>query len=336
MNAPPVVSVVLPYRDVETTLEEAASSILSERDLGLELLLVDDGSVDGSPAIAALLADADRRVRLLACGGAGLVAALNLGLAEARSDLVARMDGDDVSLPGRLEAQVAAMRAARDLVVLGTRVEAFPAEIIEGGLARYVAWQNGLLTPEEHARQIFVEAPLCHPSVMMRRGVVLELGGYRDGMFPEDYDLWLRLVGAGHAISKLPQVFLRWRQRAGRLTFNDPRYSLENIRALRAEHLASRLRTETRALVLWGAGPTGRRLARAVEAHGLRFVRFVDIDPKKIGRVARGAPITSMDGLSPQEHFVVAAVGAEGARALIQEALDARAFVEGRDFVAAA
>lgn len=336
MSVRPDVSVVLPYRDVEPTLEEAIASILSDEGVDRELLLVDDGSRDEGPAIAARFAERDPRVRLLVTHGAGLVSALNLGLAEARAPLVARMDGDDVSLPGRLAAQRRAMSEEPALAALGTRIEAFPADVIEGGLERYVAWQNGLLGTEEHAAQIFVEAPLCHPSVMLRRDAVLGLGGYRGGMFPEDYDLWLRLVRAGHAIRKLPEVLLRWRQRPGRLTFNDPRYSLENIRALRAEHLATRLEGEARALVLWGAGPTGRRLARALEPHGVRFVRFVDIDPEKIGRIARGAPITSMHGLTPREHFVVFAVGAAGARDLVSKELRARDFVEGRDFLCAA
>lgn len=336
MTPRPDVSVVLPYRDVRTTLEEAASSVLHDRDVPIELLLVDDGSTDESARIAAALAAEDRRVRLLSTNGSGLVSALNLGLHEARAELIARMDGDDVSLPGRFAAQLEAMRAEPELAALGTRIEAFPREVVEGGLARYVAWQNGLLLAHDHALQIFVEAPLCHPSVMMRRDVVLGLGSYRQGAFPEDYDLWLRLAAAGHPMRKLPEVFLRWRQRAGRLTFTDPRYSMDNIRALRAEHLAARLSSEARTLVLWGAGQTGRRLARAIEPRGIRFSRFVDIDPDKIGRVARGAPITSMEGLSAEEHFVVIGVGAAGARELVAAELRRQGFVEGRDFLAAA
>ncbi len=336
MSAAPDVSVVLPYRDVLATLAEAATSILEEREVGLELLLIDDGSRDGSADVAAALAASDPRVRLLSSSGAGIVSALNLGLAEAAAPLVARMDGDDVSLRGRLASQRRAMEEDGSLAALGTQIEAFPSDVIEGGLARYVAWQNGLLSAEEHAVQVFVEAPLCHPSVMLRRDVVRGLGGYRQGRFPEDYDLWLRLVRGGHRIRKLQEVLLRWRQRPGRLTFNDPRYSLESIRALRAEHLAERLQGEQRELVLWGAGPTGRRLARALEPHGVRFTRFVDIDPLKIGRTARGAPITSMEGLRPEEHFVVFAVGAAGARALVSSALREREFIEGADFLAAA
>jgi hypothetical protein len=171
---------------------------------------------------------------------------------------------------------------------------------------------------------------------MLRRDAVLAIGGYRDGAFPEDYDLWLRLAAAGVPMAKLDRLGLRWRHRAGRLTFTDPRYSPENIRALKASHLAVRLRAETRALVVWGAGPFGRRLARALEPHGIRATRFVDIDPDKIGRTARGAPITAHADLDPSRHFVVFAVGALGARDLVRAALAQLGFVEGRDFLCAA
>lgn len=336
MAASPEISVVLPFRDVEATLAEALESVLAEREVAVEVLAIDDGSRDGSRAIASEIARRDARVRLLDAHGAGLVAALGAGLGAAHGPLIARMDGDDVSLPGRLAAQRAAMHEAPTLAALGTRVEPFPADVVEDGLRRYVDWQNTLLTPDDHAREVFIEAPLCHPSTMLRRDALDRVGGYRDGPFPEDYDLWLRLALAGEPMAKLERLGLRWRHRAGRLTFSDPRYSIENIRALKATHLATRLARESRALVIWGAGPFGRRLARALEPHGVRASRFVDIDEAKIGRIARGAPITSAAELDPEKHFVVFAVGSLGARALVRDALATARFVEGRDFLCAA
>ena len=86
---------------------------------------------------------------------------------------------------------------------------------------------------------------------------------------------------------------------------------------------------------VWGAGPTGKRLARALERHGRRAERFVDIDPRKIGRIARGAPIVSPDGLERGAHTIVVAVGARGARDLIRAHLREVGFVEGDDYLCA-
>lgn len=331
----PAISVVLPFRDVEATLGEALQSVLAERVLPMEVLAIDDGSCDASRNIANEIARRDSRVRVIENGGSGLVRALNLGVRESKADLIARMDGDDVSLPNRLTSQYARMRS-EPLAVIGTRVEAFPEAIVQDGLRRYVDWQNTLLTPEDHARDVFIEAPLCHPSTMIRKSALEAIGGYRHGAFPEDYDLWLRFALADHCMAKLDALGLRWRHRAGRLTFTDPRYSPENLRALKGELLAVRLRRESRPIVIWGAGPFGRRLARAMEPHGVRTAQFIDIDARKIGRIARGVRIASPDVLDPEKHFVVFAVGSLGARSLVRDALAAARFVEGRDFLCAA
>ena len=248
------------------------------------------------------------------------------------------MDADDVSLPGRLAAQLDLLAKEPRVAAVGGRVTAFPDHAVQDGMRRYVEWMNGLVTPEEHARDVFVEAPLCHPSVTMRRDALERVGGYRDVDWPEDYDLWLRLHAAGWSLAKTERQVLRWRRREGSLTFSDARYSLERHRALKARFLAPRLATlaRGRALACWGAGPTGRRLARALEHEHVRFQRFVDIDPRKIGRIARGAPIVAPEAIDRSREVVVVAVGAAGARALVREALRERGFLEGADFVCAA
>lgn len=324
----PQVSVLLPFRDAAATLARALRSVLAERSVALEVLAVDDGSTDGSAAIAASLDDP--RVRVVPARGRGLVAALETGRRLARAPILARMDADDVSLPGRLAAQHRALMAHPRVAALGSRVK-----VVGGGegLERYVAWQNGLCSEEEHRRELFVEAPLCHPSVVLRASAVEAVGGYRAGDFPEDYDLWLRLDAAGWGLAKVPEVLLEWHHGPGRATFADPRYRIEAFRALKAPFVARRLAHERRAIVTWGAGRTGRRTMRLLEGHGVRAALWVDIDPAKIGRTSRGAPIVGMDRLQREHHFVLAAVGARGARPLIRAALQARGFGEGDDFL---
>jgi glycosyltransferase involved in cell wall biosynthesis len=332
----PLVSVLLPYREAADTVEEALESVLAQRGVGLEVLAIDDGSTDAGPARVGRLAARDPRIVPVATGGVGLVRALCDGLARARAPFVARMDADDVCRPDRLAAEVEALRARPDLGAVGCRVEAFPAEAIGPGMARYVAWQNSLLSPEDHAREIFVESPLCHPSVMIRRDALADVGPWRETGGPEDYDLWLRFDERGWRLAKVPEVLLRWRQRPGRATFADPRYAVERFREAKAPHLARRLRSLGRPVAVWGAGPTGKRLARALEPHGVRADRFVDVDPRKVGSVARGAPILAPRALARGEHTVVVAVGARGAREEVRTELAARGFVEGDDFLCAA
>ncbi|UJR80720.1 glycosyltransferase [Sandaracinus amylolyticus] len=332
----PRISVLLPYRDVAETIDEALSSVLAEREVPIEVIAIDDASRDASAAKVA--AFRDPRVVMVRGEGAGIVRALQLGITHARAPFLARMDGDDVSLPGRFAAQLDALERDARLAVIGGRVDAFPDHVVQDGMRRYVAWMNALVSPEEHARDLFVEAPLCHPSVTIRRDALEQVGGYRDTEWAEDYDLWMRLDAAGWSFAKIDRDVLRWREREGRLTFSDPRYSHERHRALKARFLAPKLArlARGRALTCWGAGPTGRRFARALEQEGARFSRFVDIDPRKIGRIARGAPIVGPDVIDRARELIVVSVGAAGARALIRAELTSRGWIEGDEFVCAA
>lgn len=329
---PADVSVLMPYRDAGPTVAEALESVLAEGVVA-EVVVVDDGSSDEGPAIVAAIARRDRRVRCLRTEGLGVAGALALGWRELRHELVARMDADDVSLPGRIEGTRARLLGDARLAAVGTRVEAFPEP--GAGLVRYVDWLNALTTPEEHARDIFVEAPLCHPSVILRRSAVEAVGGYVDMPWPQDYDLWLRLVAAGWGLAKLPETRLRWRHLPTRVSFNNPRNAPERLVLARARYLAPLL-AERPAFRIWGAGDTGKDLARALEAEGAFAEDFADIDPKKLGRLARGRPIVPAERALEEGLFVVVAVGTQGARAVVRDRLVAAGKVEGLDFVCAA
>lgn len=325
---------LLPTRDNAGTILDAVGDILAETAPSLELLVVDDGSNDDTPARLATVRDP--RMTVIRTPGLGIVAALNLAVARARAPLLARMDGDDRSHPGRLGAQRDFLHAHPDVHLVGARVRLEPEGAAGEGMRRYVEWQNGLLTPEDHRREIFVESPLCHPSVMMRREALERLGGYRELPWPEDYDLWLRMDAAGMKLAKLDQELLSWCHRPGRLTFTHPRYGRDRIREAKGTFLAARLRSLGRPVAVWGAGPTGRRIARAMERAGVRAALFVDIDPRKVGGRARGAEIAPPEALRRGAYTVVAAVGAQGARGLIRAALCDKGLVEGDDFVVAA
>lgn len=331
-----MISVLLPYRDAAATVEEAVASVLADGAVDLEIIAVDDGSRDQGPAIVDRLAARDRRIVPVAAGGAGIAGALALAARLSRGDFLARMDADDISLPGRLRAQVDALDRDPDLGAVGALVDAFPAEAVGEGSRLYVAWMNGLITPADHDRDLFVESPLCHPSVTLRREALDRAGGYRDVPWPEDYDLWLRLRAAGWRLAKVPGTFLRWRHHGRRATITDPRYSLPRFDALKARYLSPVLRRLGRPLAIWGAGKTGKRLGRALEGEGMTASLWVDIDPRKIGNLARGAPIVDPAALRRGDYTVVVAVGARGGREIVRGRLTRAGFVEGEDFLCAA
>ena len=324
------VSVLLPYRDAAETVRAALESVLAE-DVVDEVVAIDDGSRDDG--FSRLQSVHDARIVHVRTAGLGIARALALGLERARGELVARMDADDVSHPGRIAAEIALLASDASLAVAACRVELTGA--VGDGMRAFVEWQNALVGPDEHARAMFVESPVCHPSVTMRRAAIEAVGAFREAPWAEDWDLWMRLDAAGWGLAKAPHVLFAWRQHAASATRSDVRCSLERMRAARALYLAARLRRMERPVAVWGAGPTGTRLARELEKHGVRAARFVDIDPRKIGRTRRGAPVVDRAALD-RDHTIVVAVGARGARALVRAELSSRGYVEGTDFLLAA
>lgn len=284
-----MISVLLPVRDGAATLARAIGSIRAQTFQDWELLIVDDGSTDDSRAIAEAAAREDGRVRVLAPGRAGIVAALNAGLAAARGELIARMDADDESHPERLAAQFALLDSPenRDVGLVGCLVEFAGDRAASTGYALHVDWINSLVTSDDILLNRFVESPFAHPSVMFRRELVTQLGGYRAGDFPEDYELWLRWLDAGVRMAKVPRPLLRWHDPPRRLSRTDPRYSPEAFFALKAPWVAravKALRGPSPAVHVWGAGRPTRKRAAALEQHGLRIAAYIDVDTKKISR----------------------------------------------------
>ncbi len=183
------VSILLPVHNAAETLLLAVESLLGQTFRDFELIIIDDGSTDGSLELAGQQARRDNRIRLIGQARAGLVETLNRGLRMARAPLVARMDADDIAHPARLMKQTAFLCAHPEIAVVGSAYR----EINEQGtVLGHVRMPCSPARLRYHLR--YKGNPLGHPSVMIRRDLVLAAGGYRD-VFPhaEDYDLWLRL-----------------------------------------------------------------------------------------------------------------------------------------------
>ena len=340
----PEVSVLLPCRDVAAWLPECIESIEAQSLRDYEVLAVNDGSTDETGVILRRWSARNDRVRYFETGSAtrrapadgGLVKALNLAASAARAPIVARMDGDDVADPLRLELQRDLLTTRRDLAACGTAVELFPRSEVGEGYVRYEAWLNGLSEPDDLARDLFVECPVAHPTLMIRRSVLSALGGYRDAGWPEDYDLVLRLHAAGMQAANLDRQLLRWRVRPDRHSLKSDRYSAGAFRRCKVHFLERAFLPVRRPLVMWGAGKVGKPLARELIKQGLPVTAFVDLDARKIGQEIHGVCVLDPEGFEDliydADPYVLAAVGSPGAREEIRVALNAMGRLEIDDF----
>ena len=206
MNRNPAISVVLPVYNAEDYVREAVESILAQSFTDFELIVINDGSTDGSGVILRELARRDARIVLVERPNDGLVSALNEGIKIARAELIARMDADDVAMPERFALQHARMVQEPELAVLGSFIR------VTDKAGNIIRLREYPLTPKEAAHHVERDCPVGHPTVMMWRDAVLKAGGYRKAFcHAEDYELWLRMSDLGYAIANLPQPLLNYR-----------------------------------------------------------------------------------------------------------------------------
>lgn len=225
----PKVSVILPAYNAEKYINEAVDSILAQTFRDFELIVINDCSRDRTEEL--LLAYTDPRLVYLKNEvNLGVAGTLNKGLSVAKGEYIARMDADDISLPQRFEMQVAYLDAHPDTAVLGTALERF-GEGIPSQIRRFSA------APAAMKADLLFACGLAHPSVMMRRQVVADLGGYDrayEGL--EDYELWCR-VAREHAVTALDTVLLRYRVHPQQVTKNPSEKYITRLRSLKAVQL---------------------------------------------------------------------------------------------------
>jgi len=215
MSVSPLVTLLLPVHNGLPWLGAALASIFGQTYANFELIVLEDGSTDGTPELLKVLHDP--RLRIIETGGVGIARALNIGLDAARGAYIARHDADDESLPTRLAHQLAVLESRADIDVVATVAEYIDASghLVDNAWVRTVRRQHdAALTPEAIAGLMPLTCCITHGSILARTDVLRSAGGYRPEMVPaEDYDLWLRLLPR-HRFLKLEERLYRYRVHA--------------------------------------------------------------------------------------------------------------------------
>ncbi|HIK06687.1 MAG TPA: glycosyltransferase [Trichormus sp. M33_DOE_039] len=209
----PIISVILPFYNNERYLEAAIKSILNQTYRSFELLLLDDGSTDGSLAIAQKYTQIDPRVKVHNHPNMGLCRTLQKGVSVATGKYIARMDGDDIADPKRFELQVDYLEQNPDCVALGTALTVIDPD-------GDVICQPKITQEHEEIVQELVQwqgSRICHPTVMMRTELIRLVGGYTQEYHFEDVDLFLKLAKHGK-LANLPDRLLWYRWHISSIT----------------------------------------------------------------------------------------------------------------------
>ena len=268
-------------RDCAPFAREAIESMLAQTLRDIEVIVVDDGSWDGTAAIVASIADSDARVRaIFGNGQAGWVTSINEACEVARGTYIARMDGDDVAAMHRLARQVREFDAAPDLVLLGSDIDLIDTRGAPAGQQRFPRDNDAI------RERLVTEKCFAQSSVMFRRSAFERAGRYRPAFtHAEDYDLWLRLAELGK-VCNLPERLVAYRLHDGSNTARN--LELQVASALAAQ-LAARARRAGRQEPFGATvvSPDGLIAAGVSRATLQRMVASQTIGWAMLGRNAR-------------------------------------------------
>lgn len=205
----PRLSVLVPAYNAEATVARSLRSTLRALPRDAEVVVLDDGSTDGT--LGAIRSIEDPRLRVNSQLNAGVAATLGELLQSTDSELVARMDADDVVLPGRFPRQLRTIDRGKDVVF---------TSVLPFGRRRPGMPLAAPIPASEFGLHLLLSNPVAHPTMMARRSVIDDVGGYRS-VPSEDYDLWLRMASAGARITRLSLPGLAYRMHPGQITASE-------------------------------------------------------------------------------------------------------------------
>ena len=224
MAAAPLISVVLPVFNAQVYVEEALRSILRQTFADFELIIINDGSTDGTLAALKSAVSNDSRVVLISRENRGLVASLNEGISVARGLWIARMDADDIAEPTRFERQLDWLGKTK-ADICGAWVILFDSS--NSRLLRHPSSDAAIRA------ELLFGAPFAHPTVMMKASLAKQLPYDSAWEKCEDYDLWERAAQAGWQMTNIPEVLLSYRQHQSQIS---------NVSAIYQQQLSQKIR----------------------------------------------------------------------------------------------
>lgn len=228
----PLVSVILPVYNGLPYLEEAVNSVLSQSFRNFELIIVNDGSTDGSELVIENFTD--KRIHLFQQENRGLAVTLNRAISLSRGKYIARQDQDDVSFPFRFERQVQFLDANQDVGMVGAGAEIWVGHNRTNRLLSHPA-ENAVLKFE-----LLFDNHFVHSSVMIRRSVFDNIGCYSEVASrqpPEDYELWSRVMKE-YKLANLPDVLVAYREVVGSMSRTGQSPFLRNLITISSENIA--------------------------------------------------------------------------------------------------
>ncbi|CAM4340737.1 glycosyltransferase family 2 protein [Zobellia roscoffensis] len=279
----PLVSILIPFKDTESFINQCLTSIVSQSYENWQVLAVNDGSTDGSRNLVHAFAKNDSRIQLIDNEGNGIIEALRTAYKHSNGQFITRMDSDDIMTPEKLEIMVKSLlEHGKGHLAIG-QVRYFSHRGISNGYERYEKWLNALTQTGDNYTEIYKECVIPSPCWMVHREDLDLCGAFTPNLYPEDYDLAFRFYENGLKCIACFKLLHMWRDYDTRTSRTSEHYAQNYFLDIKLRYFLKLDYIPNRPLAVWGAGAKGKEIIKSLQEQNIDFYWVCD-NPKKIGK----------------------------------------------------
>jgi glycosyltransferase involved in cell wall biosynthesis len=298
MQNNPKISILLPFKNEETYIEQCINSIINQDYQDWELIAIDDHSNDKSTEIVKSFSLLHANIHYILNSGHGVISALQNGLLNCNGDCITRMDGDDYKGKNNLSSLM-------EILVPGSiaigKVKYFREGGLGDGYAYYESWINEVNGSGRTWSEIYRECVIPSPCWLVYKEDLMDAGAFDSDYYPEDYDLSFRFYKAGLKAVCTQGIIHYWRDHNTRTTRVSPHYSDNHFTFLKVHYFAEIDFDPNFNLALWGAGKKAKKVAKLLKDRGLNF-RWLTNNSKKIGQNIYDVVVEDSNDFTPPEN----------------------------------
>ncbi|MFY0601522.1 MAG: glycosyltransferase family 2 protein [Cyclobacteriaceae bacterium] len=265
-----LVSIIMPAKDVSGFIDETLETIVKQTFEDWELIAVDDHSQDDTLPKLKQWSEIDSRIVVFENEGTGIISALQFGLSQVKGKFVTRMDADDLMHERKISLMHDTLAESVDKTIITGKVKYFSSEPISEGYLKYEAWLNEINERGNQWPNIYRECVIASPNWMMRTSELLEMGGFDDLQYPEDYHLTLKWYQNDFQIKCLPDITLLWREHPQRTSRNSEHYDQKHFFELKIRHFLE-FEWNEELIIVWGKNVKQKLTTDILKANNVPF-----------------------------------------------------------------
>lgn len=322
----------MPVKNASIYLPQTLDSILNQGYQNWELLAVDDGSTDDSFNILEDYSKREPRILVTRNTGEGIIHALRIAYAQARGEMITRMDADDRMVEDKIGQMVGdILKYGKRHIAIGL-VKYFSDKKLGAGYNRYEQWLNELTRSGRNFEDVYKECVIPSPCWMLYKDDLHDIGHFERDSYPEDYDLCFRMFRAGFSVIPSERVLHLWRDYSDRSSRTDPNYSDNKFLNLKMAYFIEQFQEVDKQLILWGAGKKGKAIARLLIKENINFEWITENVKKQQINIYDKITSAIPQSFTPEKSIIIVSVSNPDEQHDIRCQLEENDLIKGYDY----